>query len=413
MKTLSIFLGKLLAKIGNLMGKGSSLPGKVASRIDPNILSKMHLPTTIMVSGTNGKTSTAHFIKAILEEEATVIHNAEGANMPQGIATILIKNSNMGGNVAGDYVVLEVDEGFLKEMSESIHAHYLVLTNISQDQIDRFTSLKMVENLIRDGVKEDTVLVINGNDPSLVNLSNSLDNEAVYYGLDLSQGSADFSCPSCGKALTYKKEYYGNIGVFKCSCGLRTPDLDYLGKNIDLESGEFTVDGFKYQTSYQVDYMIYNLMAAISLARELDISEKTIGDAIKDYQIGSGRMETIRFAGQDSIFNLVKNPAGLSRSLDYISSDQEAYNIYFAINNRPADGEDISWLNNVDFSKISPENFVLDGEAAGEASHILKEKGLDLADLSLADLYKDPNKTYFLTSYTAMNSLKEKLKPLK
>lgn len=409
MKKLAILTGKIVGKLGSWMGRGSSLPGKLAGKIDPSILSKFTTPVTIMVTGTNGKTSTSHFISQILTKKGRVVHNAQGANMPQGIGTVLLNASDLSGRIKADYLVLEVDEGFLKYISQEIKPDYLVTTNISQDQVDRFSSLKMVEDLIGEGIKEDTVLVANGNDPSLVNLARTRSNETIFYGLNLEEGSAEFACPSCGKSLEYSKGYYGNIGEFSCSCGLESPKVDYLGENIDLESGSFEVAGFTYRTPYHIDYIFYNLMAAISLARTLGVEESIIASALEDFEIGEGRMETISFGGRETIFNLVKNPEGLSRTLDFISKSDEPYNIYLAINKRPADGQDLGWLANVDFSIVNPRNLVVEGEASYEAKEILRNMGLEISDKNIKDLEVSPYKTYFLSNYTAMAKLKDQL----
>lgn len=412
MKTLAIILGKITAGIGNILGRGSALPGKLARDIDEDFLGKINMPKTIMVTGTNGKTSTSHFINTILSEKYNLIHNAEGANMPQGIASLLIKNMDIKGNVRGEMAVLEVDEAFLHTISKDIWPEYLVLTNISQDQIDRFTSLKMVEELIEKGIRKDTKIIANGNDPSLVNLCSRLENECIFYAGEFEENEANFLCPSCGEKLHYDKGFYGNIGEFSCECGLVSPKIKYKAENIDLETGSFTLDGYQFSSPYKADYMIYNLLAAISLAKEFDMENSVIDSAIGDFEIGAGRMEKISFAGKPSILNLVKNPAGLQRTLEFISRDKEDYSIYFAINKRPADGEDISWLANVDFSTVKPENFVLDGEARDEAKQILEEMGIKISPKSMEDLHRQGDKTYFLSNYTALNKVKEKLKTL-
>lgn len=413
MKNLSILSAKALGLVGNALGRGSSLPGKVALSIDKDILKKLKIKKTVMVTGTNGKTSTSHFIAKILGEEMDLIHNAEGANMPQGIASVLLKEVKMNGSLDKDLAVLEVDEGFLRLITEDMVLDYLVLTNISMDQVDRFTSLDMTVDLIKKGIRPGTKLVLNGNDPWLVYLGQSLANEKIYYGLDLGEGLASFTCPSCGKDLVYSKGYYGNVGLFECECGLKTPHIDYLAENIDLDQGTFEVAGFSFKTPYKQDYMVYNLMAAISLAKDMGLKDETIARAIEGFEIKGSRMEKISFGGQETLINLVKNPAGLSRTLDFIARDQAPYNIYFALNKRPADGEDLSWLESVDFSPVKPEKLIIGGEAREEAVEILEAKGLEIDQGDLEDLSRDKNKTYILTNYTAMARTRSQIEDLK
>src|SRR5699024_2266914 len=184
----------------------------------------------------------------------------------------------------------------------------------------------MVEELIEKGIRTGTKIIANGNDPSLVNLCSRIDNECIFFGGDFQENKAEFSCPSCGEKLEYKNGFYGNIGEFSCTCGLKTPELKYKAENIDLDKGTFTIDNYQFSSTYKADYMIYNLLSAISLAKEFGIENSVINDAIGDFEIGSGRMENINFAGHSTILNLVKNPAGLQRTLEFIAKDKKKYN---------------------------------------------------------------------------------------
>ena len=159
--------------------------------------------------------------------------------------------------------------------------------------------------------------------------------------------------------------------------------------------------------------MVYNLMAAISLAKDMGLKDETIARAIEGFEIKGSRMESIYFAGHESFINLVKNPAGLSRTLNFIGRDQAPYNIYLALNKRPADGEDLSWLESVDFSLVNPEKLIIGGEAREEAVEILEAKGIKIDKGDLKALSKDKNKTYILTNYTAMARTRSQIEDLK
>lgn len=143
---------------------------------------------------------------------------------------------------------------------------------------------------------------------------------------------------------------YSKIGIFSCSCGLATPKTKYLAENININSGEFTLNSHKFTSNYKTDYFIFNLLGAISICKELGLTNSLIDKQIEDFEIKGGRLEKFTFNGEDSFLNLIKNPAGLSASLSYIESlKRDNFNLYLGVNKNPADGTDASWLSKVDF----------------------------------------------------------------
>lgn len=426
MKTLAIIISKITSKVGSWLGRGSALPGKLALDIHPNILSDLKTPNNLsIISGTNGKTTTAHFISAIERSSGNdVIHNAMGANMPQGILSVLLDRSDLSGKVRADSVVLEVDEGFLGLISSRLKGEYLVFTNLFDDQIDRFGSAKDLADRLISAVNPNYKLIINGNDPTLVYLANNLKNSHIkYYGsLEGCESNLkkDIRCPNCKNALKYSKIIYDNLGVFSCDCGLKTPEIDYILEEVDYANKSFKVNAYTYKSRYDTDYMVFNTLAAISYGLERGFSEDTINQGISTYEVGLGRMERIIYNGRETFLNLVKNKAGLDRSLEYIKDKaDEPYYLFFSANNRPADGEDFFWIAESDFSLILGEKLqgiCLTGEIKEEVKNILIDKGFqpDMiknfnSNKEALDCVNGKGMVYFLSNYTAMSDLKNSL----
>ncbi len=422
MKVIAILIAKITLIVGRILKRGSSLPGYIASRIDPELIKKLQQPpNVVMVTGTNGKTSTTHFISAVMERASyKVAHNSEGANMPQGILTTLVEKSTMTGTVDADIAVLEVDEGFLKQVTSSIKPNYLVLTNLFEDQLDRFGDLNKLVEKIKEAIPKDTTLIINANDPLLVKMGMDLiENEKIYYGVDSfdQEGSSvSVACPACSETLHYNKAFYDKIGHYTCNCGFKTPSIDYLATDVDLENKTFNLNGFAYHTPYGSDYFIFNILAAVSYAKEMGITDTIIDKAIRDYKIGSGRMESITFGVHETILNLVKNPAGFNRSIAFIDKDTSEFNVFINVNNRPADGEDITWLEAVDYEPFKKEKLkkiYIHGEAAEHLYDAIIKAGIEPSKIerttdirnTITELKKSDIKTYFLTNYTAMEEL--------
>lgn len=421
MQKLAIITSKLTKKIGESIGRGSSFPGKLALAIKPDLLSSLEIPQGLsFITGTNGKTSTAHFVASILEASGEkVVHNIQGANLPQGILSTLLDQANLSGKIDADQVVLEVDEGFLGVLSKALKPKYLLITNLFEDQVDRFGSVKHLANQLTKQIPEETKLILNANDPHLIYLASKIKNKSIkYYGTYLGdKDKADeLACPSCGASLKYESHIYDSLGIFSCNCGLKTPDLDYELENIDLKLKQFRINGKSFHSQYDSDYMIFNLLGAISLAEEMGISYQAIQKGIESYQVGRGRMESLEFNGQPTFFNLVKNKSALDRSIDYIKSQEDSiFDLVLAINNQPADGRDYSWVNKSNLSTLKEANidqiFML-GQVAKFVKDFFVNAGFEEDRIHIFDnvheaiaKVKGDKKVYFLSNYTAMDSL--------
>lgn len=429
METLGILVGKAVCTVGRVLNRGSSLPGVVATKISPNLFNQIEYPKeVIMVTGTNGKTSTTHYIADIVQATSMkVIHNKEGANMPQGIKTAVLEQVSVAGDIQADVCTFEVDEGFLGNICDIVTPKYLVITNLFEDQADRFGSVEKLAHKIKESIPKDTILVLNGNDPVLVHLGNQCpDNAKIYFGLSKIDDHKilhheDVQCPNCQRILNYDYRLYDKLGSFSCECGLTTPVMKYLATDIHLEERTFKVNDFEFHSKYANKYFIYNMVAAIAICRELGITNSIIDRTLSSYTVGNGRMEEVVLGEHKTFLNLVKNTAGLNQSLEYIlANTSQPFNLYLAINNKPADGEDSSWLESVSFDHLkdsSLAHMVIAGEQVQYLKEVLLANGIKEESIHIEE---DPKKAVewmkhasehpiFLSNYTALKAIRDEL----
>ena len=167
MKSIVILINKFIYFVGNLLHRGSSLPGKISLKLDKNILNKIKLPQyIIMVTGSNGKTSTTEIINNILSKNGYKVGcNLEGSNQIEGVTTVILNSCNLLGKVTKDVLVIEVDEQYLKYVTKYITPSHLVITNIYRDQMTRNGHPEYIYEAIRQGIPKETTLVLNTDDP--------------------------------------------------------------------------------------------------------------------------------------------------------------------------------------------------------------------------------------------------------
>ncbi len=421
MNILALFIGKCLAFLGKLLGRGSSLPGYAARKIAPDFLSAFHLPPKIiMVTGTNGKTSVTKYISEFYKDAGlSVVTNEDGANIVQGIATSLIKKATMDFVVQGDVCVLEVDEGFLGTISKEIVPQVLILTNLFEDQLDRFGSAKQLAEKMASSLPENTVLYLNGNDPISVYFGELVPNKKVYYGLlDAEAGTyKSANCPKCGEVLNYSGHFYDHLGTFHCACGFKHPLLDYKAEQI--QGASFLLRQEAYEAPDSPLYMIYNSLAALSYALDAGLRPERLKKVLREVVVGKGRKEKVLFNGKEGFLNLVKNPAGANLTLDLIQKEKEAYQLYFAVNNRYADGLDTEWFKEIAFEILEAtpiKGIYLCGEAADALAKVIIKK-LPSVPLKkgegenvISQMKETGLKSYFLSNYTMLAKTKELLK---
>ncbi len=347
----------------NLFGKdGTSLPGKIALKIDPRVLTDLTKDKkVIIISGTNGKTLTTAMINTILQQKYTVISNSSGSNMIQGITGALIAAKK---TKRQQIAVLEVDEANIKKISPYIKIDYAVFTNIFRDQMDRFGEIYQTYKLMCDGLKNQpqTKMIINGDLPLF--RTDHLPNQKIYYGfahayqekVEPYYNSDGLLCPNCRSLLQYHLVTYSNLGDYACTnCDFKRPALQYqvtkLG-DLQQDSSAFSVNHCDYQIPVGGLYNIYNALAAIAACSELGFSADEVRNGLNKLERKFGRQEIFMLGEKKIILNLIKNPVGFDQIVDLIQLDPSEKTIISFLNDNFADGRDISWIWDGNFEKL-------------------------------------------------------------
>ncbi len=345
-KPLITILGKTVRQIAKLRGGGSALPGLVVERIDPNFIKHTlaSLPLgVVVISGTNGKTTTTKMVVELLESQGLkVFTNRTGSNFTRGVAAALLGEVNIKGELDADIAVLELDEAHAVHFVDQVPPKYSLILNVMRDQLDRFGEIDHTANMLRHiaNATTDTV-VLNREDTLIAGIAKSLNHQKVhFFGLDdnlLSTFPSDNNLHS--KSKKSKTNIKADVILFKSSKNYAT----------------FTIDGKNIRTKLKLTgvYNVFNAAAALALVRAIvgpQINQTKLINALSQVTPAFGRGETIIVNNQPLDLVLVKNPSGFRLGLQ--SFDPSGYATMIAINDNYADGRDMSWLWDVDFTSL-------------------------------------------------------------
>ncbi len=418
----------------NFRSGGSSFPGKIATRIDPQILG--HLAKdydVIIVTGTNGKTMTTSLLTKILNEQYDeVLTNPSGSNMLQGIVTSFLSAPKKGKR---PLAVLEVDEANVAPVCEQLTPKAFLLTNIFRDQMDRYGEIYTTYQKILDGIKlaPEATVIANGDAPIFHSVK--LPNPTIYYGFDnnddqhkdlrASFNSDGVLCPVCNHILHYHMITYANLGDYFCpNCGFSRPELtDAVTAVQELRPtfSNFIINKQPLTVHVGGMYNIYNALAAYTMANFLGVDHDKIADAFNYDEQVFGRQEVIKLNGKHATIILVKNPVGLNQVFDLIKTDPHPYSLGFLLNAHAADGKDTSWIWDGEFEDLPfadiPE-IVVGGERMKDIQLRFKVAGAKDDQVVTSDSLTDfiakagqvpDDQLYILTTYTAMLALRKQL----
>lgn len=356
--TLAVMVGKSTQWALRTFTKGgTSLPGKLASKIDPSVLAQLAKGyDVVIVTGTNGKTLTTSLTYHVLQQKyPDIITNPTGANMAQGIiSTFLEKRTTK--KDAKKIAILEVDEASLVHVTKYIKPKIIVNTNVFRDQMDRFGEIYTIYDKMVEGAMQapDAMILANGDSP--IFNSKDLVNPQTYFGFNHTvegETMAHYNtdgvlCPQCQNILHYKFNTYANLGNYYCSnCDFHRPELKYAVTSVDhldFQSSNFEIDGHPFKINVAGMYNVYNALAAYSVAREFEMTPEAIQAGFSSAQQKFGRQETISIDDKKIILNLVKNPVGLNQIIDLFNYEKDPFSIAIILNDRAADGTDISWI---------------------------------------------------------------------
>ncbi|MGH2454058.1 MAG: MurT ligase domain-containing protein [bacterium] len=441
-----IAAGRLSALFIRTIGAGgaTTMPGRIAASFDPHILASLGgrlRQGTVLITGTNGKTTTARLLSAILERAGRrVVANRAGANLPSGITTALLRRSRVSGRVEGEVGVFEVDEATLPLVAEPLRPRALVLGNLFRDQLDRYGEIDLVADRWRAALAHlhgGTVLY-NADDPLVADVARGraggrpfgVDDPDLGGATALEHAADGRYCYRCGIPYTYSAVRLGHLGIYRCDrCGTARPPAEVAADAVQMRGAAgatFTLRApsgrVPIESSLPGLYNVYNVLAAAAAALALGISLEEIAATVAGFRPAFGRGEHMLIDGHRVLMLLAKNPAGFNEVLRTVTAAGEPIVGVIAINDRIADGRDISWLWDVDFELLAgrARAVVLTGLRAPEMAVRLKYAGLDGAAVTLEP---DPERAvrlglshlaagetlYVMPTYTAMLALRAAL----
>lgn len=408
---------------------GTSLPGKMALRVDPDILRSLTKDSKIvMISGTNGKTLTTAMITNILKQKYHVITNESGSNMIQGITSTFLSSKVKKDNTVA---VLEVDEAYIRRLQPYMNIDTVVFTNIFRDQMDRFGEIYTTYSLMCEGIEKtpSTKVIVNGDLP--IFNDDKLSNPKVYYGFNhmYEEGvtphynSDGLLCLKCHSLLHYHLNTYSNLGKYYCkSCGFKRPELKYAITSLDkltIHDSEFSINNDKFKINVAGTYNIYNALAAYSLAKEFGLSNQEIQAGFDSLERKFGRQESFNYEGKEVILNLVKNPVGFDQIVDLVGLDTEKKTLISLLNDNYADGKDVSWIWDGNYEKLATYDFskvYAGGKRKEELAFRLEVAGF--SDITILENFSDilnaikqasTKRVYIFSTYTALLQLRADL----
>lgn len=422
MQRLVIIVGKIISAFSTTLGfgAGATWPGEIALRLTPTIftyLASQLRQGIILVAGTNGKTTTALMVKAILQKEGlTVVHNDSGANLDNGLVSALIQSSDWSGRVNRDWGVFEVDENTLAQILKFISPRVVVLLNLFRDQLDRYGEIDVIVEKWKKGLREldkETTIVLNCDDPQIAHLGKTIRAKVVYFGLNdkkyffsgREHATDSTFCLNCNSRLSYSGIFFSHLGVWRCQhCGQSRPKPQ-------LSQCKSPLPGL---------YNLYNTLAAVSAAREIKIPDRVINGALSSFTPAFGRQEEFKFDGKKVKIFLSKNPVGFNASLRTVL-ELKPKALILVLNDRIPDGRDVSWIWDVDIEMIpSSVKLIISGDrvydmalriryaseeqgAKKEVSkEVIMEEDLRKAVCKGLALVKQGDTLYILPTYSAM-----------
>ena len=450
--TVKLALARAFASLARLRGGGAtSAPGKLLLALEPHAIAALGARLdrgSVLVSATNGKTTTAALAAGILAEaEIPLVHNRAGANMAGGVAAALLGASRPGGGIDGELGLFEVDELWLDAVAEQLHPRAVLLANLFRDQLDRYGELETIAERWQHGLHAGR-LVLNADDPLVADLGRE-HIDALYFGLGddsvalgaMAHAADAKHCRRCGAPYTFEAVYLGHLGRYHCpNCGARRPPAAITASEISLHGlrgASFLLRTPAGEGRVELElpglYNVYNALAAAALASALDVAPRHIFAGLRHARAAFGRAERITLStgigaqgaapGPELQILLVKNPAGANEVLRTLALQPGTHDLLGVLNDNIADGRDVSWIWDADFELLAERirRFTCSGTRAEELAVRLKYAGLeparmrverDLAralDAAAGEAAQARAPLYALPTYTAMLSLRELL----
>jgi UDP-N-acetylmuramyl tripeptide synthase len=433
-------VGELARRAGR--GGGTSLPGKVLMRLEPSAIERLseRLPQgAAMISATNGKTTTTAMAATILERSGfALVSTRAGANMAGGIASTLLGAAGRHHTISGQLGLFEVDEFWLDQVATQLRPRIMLLGNLFRDQLDRYGELETIADrwAALVGQLEGTALALNADDPLIADLGRDRP-DVSYFGVEdpalamaeMQHASDSKHCRRCGAAYVYEAIYLGHLGRYHCpQCGQRRPDPSVAATDIELLGTRGA--RFELRTpagDAHVDlplpglYNVYNALGAAAVCLRLGVSLEQVASGLGVVSAAFGRAERILVDGHELSILLIKNPAGANEIVRTLALEPGELDLLGVLNDRTADGRDISWVWDADFELLNGHvrRFTCAGTRAAELGLRLKYAGIPIdridvipplpAALDAALAAAGDSGLYALPTYTALLELRQEL----
>jgi lipid II isoglutaminyl synthase (glutamine-hydrolysing) len=500
-RTAAVWAGKATGALSRLSrrGGGTTLPGDVARAIDPDVLRKLSKNLkfgSVVITGTNGKTTTARLISFLLEGVGhRVVSNRAGANLIFGATAAALESAGVSGRLSADWGVFEIDEASLPKAIDEIEPKVAIVLNLFRDQLDRYGELESIAKKIESALAhlpEGSKALLNADDPRVAEIGLNLPNPPLWFGLDdtsvaaheLPHAADARTCPRCGSSLIFDAVYVGHDGVYRC------PNNDFARPAPQMTATHIELDGFDNiaitagmtetypvetteetlpvkpghahpqavaeaqsqaqahdqahdQTQAQAQaqaqtqthaqshsqrlalplgglYNCYNVLAAYTAGITIGLEPEYIAQRLQKFRAAFGRQERIEFRGRHLNLVLSKNPAGFNETVRTAVDLAKGNSFLIALNDRKADGTDVSWIWDVDFERLKGKMRVV--VPAGNRAHDLAVR-FKYAGIAASKPETDPGKAldalikatpegdtaHLLCTYTAMLDLRAEL----
>lgn len=440
----AIALGKATATLSRFLhwGGGTTMPGRVARAVEPRLLRRLSgrlSGGSVVIAGTNGKTTTAHLLAHIMRAEGhRPVHNRAGANLAAGIASALVEQADIRGRPRGDLGIFEVDEATVPRVMPVLAPRVVVFTNLFRDQLDRYGEIDYIAGLWRSAgtaVPWDLVYVANADDPLVFDAVRDLPGRLVTFGVEderhalpaMEHTAEARYCYRCGTPYEYAVTYFGHMGTYRCpTCGVHRPTPDLIARDLALagpDGSEMTIEAtgggaVRVRTVLPGLFNVYNVLAATAAALQLGASLRRAGDALASFAPAFGRAERVRVGEHEVQMLLVKNPAGFNEVLRTVLAAGPLPVVLIAINDQIADGRDVSWLWDVDVEMLADRvgRVIVTGLRAEDMAVRLRYAGVPQDAIEVEHAYdralrrafdhSTAGRVFVLPTYTAMLALR-------
>jgi lipid II isoglutaminyl synthase (glutamine-hydrolysing) len=476
-RTAAVLAGKATGALSRLSrrGGGTTLPGDVARAIDPEVLRKLASDLrfgSVVITGTNGKTTTARLISWLLEGAGHhVVSNRAGANLIFGATAAALESADTTGRLRADWGVFEIDEASLPKAIAEIQPKAAIVLNLFRDQLDRYGELESIAKKIESALEklpQGSHALLNADDPRVAEIGLRLPDAPLWFGLDdttvaareLPHAADARTCPRCGTSLVFDAVYVGHDGVYHC------PNNDFTRPQPDITAADIKLDGFdniamtvgmvrgyagkdgkqtqvvktnhpdhpdhpdptdhavRYDQRLDLNlgglYNCYNVLAAYVAGVTIGLDPAYIAERLRGFKAAFGRQERMEFRGRHLNLVLSKNPAGFNETLRTAVDLAKGNSFLIAINDRKADGTDVSWIWDVDFERLKGKAHAVvpGGNRAHDLAVRFKYAGIEASAPetdpghaldALVKLTPEGETAHLLCTYTAMLDLRAEL----